>query len=189
MHYDSCGGASGGKLSAQDRAGASRLYSNNLCGVTSYGRGVGQVPRTCPGGELQAGLCYNTCAAGYSGVGPVCWQRCPSGYRDDGALCRRDVVIIPAERSRCPWYDVCGLTFARGCSQCPAGFINDGCTCRQNAHIFAKASYGRGVGTVPVCGAGLQKDAGLCYPACAAGTNPVGPMCWSCGCAAGGLVH
>ncbi|WP_166264632.1 hemopexin repeat-containing protein [Marinobacter caseinilyticus] len=28
--------------------------------------------------EIDAGLCYKTCAAGSYGVGPVCWNRCPT---------------------------------------------------------------------------------------------------------------
>lgn len=42
-----------------------------------------------------------------------------------------------------------------------------------------KDSYGRGVGTIPNCSAGLQNDAGLCYKACNAGMHGVGPVCWS----------
>ncbi|WP_437673225.1 hypothetical protein [Sorangium sp. So ce131] len=146
----------------------------------SYGRGVGAVPSLCGAGEqYDAGLCYPTCASGYYGVGPVCWQSCPSGYTDDGLTCRRDAHIINANNSSCPWYDVCGLTFAKGCSTCPSGYANDGCTCRRDAHIFAKSSYGRGVGSVPTsCGAGQQYDAGLCYPTCASGYSGVGPVCW-----------
>jgi hypothetical protein len=153
---------------------------DNIRAKPSYGRGAGTVPTSCGAGrQNDAGLCYPLCAAGYSGVGPVCWQQCPAGYNDDGAFCRRDAHIFGSDNSACPWYDVCGVTFARGCSVCPAGYQNDGCTCRRDAHIFAKSSYGRGVGTVPTsCGAGRQNDAGLCYPLCAAGFTGVGPVCW-----------
>src|SRR5262252_3026812 len=43
-----------------------------------------------------------------------------------------------------------------------------------------KQTYTRGVGTVPTadCGAGNEKDAGLCYPKCRAGYKGVGPVCW-----------
>ncbi|MDC0682364.1 hypothetical protein [Sorangium atrum] len=146
----------------------------------SYGRGVGTAPTLCGAGQqYDAGLCYPACASGYYGVGPVCWQSCPSGYSDDGLTCRRDAQIINANNSACPWYDACGLTFAKGCSTCPTGYTNDGCTCRRDAHIFAKSSYGRGAGSVPTsCGAGQQYDAGLCYPACASGYSGAGPVCW-----------
>ncbi|WP_437967905.1 hypothetical protein WMF04_00790 [Sorangium sp. So ce260] len=146
----------------------------------SYGRGVGAAPTLCGAGQqYDAGLCYPLCASGYYGVGPVCWQSCPSGYTDDGLTCRRNAQIINADNSACPWYDVCGLTFAKGCSVCPAGYANDGCTCRIDAHIFGKSSYGRGVGSVPTsCGAGQQYDAGLCYPTCGSGYSGAGPVCW-----------
>ena len=153
---------------------------DNIRAKPSYGRGVGVVPRDCGAGrEYDAGLCYPDCNPGYDGAGPVCWQYCPSGYHDDGALCRRDAHIFGSDNSDCPWYDVCGLTFARGCSSCPSGYHNDGCTCRRDAHIFAKDSYGRGVGTVPdSCQGGMEYDAGLCYTPCASGYSGVGPVCW-----------
>ncbi len=146
---------------------------------STYGRGAG-TPLQCGAGmQYDAGLCYPTCAAGYYGVGPVCWQSCPAGYTDDGAFCRRDARIIGANTSSCPWYDACGLTFARGCSQCPAGYANDGCTCRIDAHIFAKATYGRSLGQVPnTCPGGTHQDGALCYPYCASGYYGVGPVCW-----------
>lgn len=68
----------------------------------SYGRGAGTVPTVCdPGNELDAGLCYPTCTAGYHGVGPVCWpdaqaygrgagtvpDACSGGMVKDAGLC------------------------------------------------------------------------------------------------------
>jgi hypothetical protein len=38
--------------------------------------------------------------------------------------------------------------------------------------------YGRGVGTLPTCGAGLVYDGGLCYTPCQANYTGVGPVCW-----------
>lgn len=99
-----------------------------------------------PTAEKNGAFCYPLCKAGYHGVGPVCWASCPSGYTDDGATCRQDVQIFSADNSKCPWYDKCGLTFAKSCSTCPAGYANDGCTCRRDVHILAKDSYGRGAG-------------------------------------------
>lgn len=152
---------------------------NNILAKPSYGRGVGTIPAGCSSGEYDVGLCRRPCPPGFDGVGPVCWRRCPAGMNDDGAFCRRDVQIISSNNSACPWYDVCGLTFARGCSTCPPGFQNDGCTCRIDAWIFAKESHGRGVGDLPTsCGAGQEYDAGLCYPVCRSGFNGVGPVCW-----------
>ena len=163
---------------------------NNILAKPSFSRGVAVAPNSCgPGREYDAGLCYPLCAAGFHGVGPVCWQDCPPGYNDDGATCRRDANIIGANNSACPWYDKCGLTFARGCSVCPAGFNNDGCTCRIDVHIFAKSTQTRGVGSVPNgCAAGMEYDAGLCYSPCGAGFHGVGPVCWGT-CPAGFADH
>ncbi|HEX9944871.1 MAG TPA: hypothetical protein VGG03_22910 [Thermoanaerobaculia bacterium] len=126
----------------------------------SYGRGVGVVPTDCgPGREYDAGLCYPLCPPGYTGVGPMCW---------------RGGSIITADNSNCPWYDKCGLTFARGCSVCPPGYANDGCSCR-----IDPSSLTRGVGSVPDrCQGGLEYDAGLCYTPCTSGYHGVGPVCW-----------
>lgn len=154
------------------------LTAPDFCWKGSYGRGVGSVPDSCPGKQQDAGLCYPWCASGYFGVGPVCWQQCPAGYTDDGAFCRRDAHIFGANNSQCPWYDTCGVTFARGCSKCPAGYITDGCTCRRDAHIFAKSSYGRGAGAPMQCNGALEYDAGLCYNHCQAEYDGVGPVCW-----------
>ncbi len=44
------------------------------CWKSAYGRGVGKAIHTCSDGEeLDGLLCYPTCKAGFSGVGPVCW--------------------------------------------------------------------------------------------------------------------
>jgi cytochrome c556 len=79
--YDKCGVAA--------KKGCSRCpagYSNDGCtcrrnahifAKSTYGRGAGSVPQTCGAGqELDAGLCYGRCAAGFRGVGPVCWESC-----------------------------------------------------------------------------------------------------------------
>lgn len=155
------------------------LADDTVCEMRSaYDRGVGVPPDACPPRHRkQAGLCYPKCRSGYDGVGPVCWKRCKSGYHDDGAFCRRDVSIIAADNRACPWYDMCGLTFARGCSTCPGGYVNDGCTCRRDAHIYAKQSYGRGVGQPMICRDGHEADAGLCYPLCDEGFDGVAFMC------------
>jgi hypothetical protein len=42
-----------------------------------------------------------------------------------------------------------------------------------------KATYGRGVGTIPtVCASGQTNDAALCYTNCRAGYTGAGPACW-----------
>ena len=62
---------------------------------------------TCkPNEELQAGLCYTKCRAGYHGVGPVCWadsenvgigtviglEDCPKGWFTEGLICREPIT-------------------------------------------------------------------------------------------------
>ena len=83
-----------------------------------------------------------------------------------------------ADTSRCPSYDLCGLTLAKGCSVCPSGFTNDGCTCRRDAHIFSKQSYYRGAGSPLQCSAALDEDAGLCYAHCANGYDSAATTCY-----------
>ncbi|MBI4512063.1 MAG: hypothetical protein HY698_20695 [Deltaproteobacteria bacterium] len=152
---------------------------NGVCWRQTTTRGAGTIPMECPDGERSGLLCYPECNPGFTGVGPVCWEDCPQGYKDDGAFCRKDAVIIGADTSRCPWYDACGLTFAKNCSRCPKGYKNDGCTCRIDAHIFAKRSYGRGAGWGASCADGLERDASLCYPPCKPDYVGVGPVCWA----------
>ncbi|GIL87782.1 hypothetical protein Vretifemale_15825 [Volvox reticuliferus] len=150
-----------------------------ICDSVAYGRGVGLVPSSCPAGyERNGALCYPNCASGFYGVGPVCWQICPSSYTDIGAICSRPVSGISSTRN-CPWYDVCGLTFARGCSSCPSDYHNDGCTCSRGDQSFAKQSYGRGAGIGLTCSGDQDYDAGLCYTKCRPGYNGVGPVCWA----------
>jgi hypothetical protein len=131
----------------------------------------------CPNAEKNGLLCYPPCREGFSGAGPVCWQRCPEGYTDDGAFCRRNAHIISADNSRCPSYDLCGLTFSRGCSKCPEGYQNDGCTCRRDVHIFAKETHTRGVGSPMSCAAGKEQIAALCYGDCPSGYRKDGVYC------------
>ena len=43
------------------------------------------IPLTCPPGkQYDAGLCYNSCRAGYKGAGPVCWGQAPQGWVECG---------------------------------------------------------------------------------------------------------
>jgi len=131
----------------------------------------------CPSGKVEdGGLCYVPCEAGYEGVGPVCWQICPPGYIDTGAFCQPEIVC--GNNNNCPLDDKCGLFSAKGCVKCPAGFTADGCLCFDGT-LFAKKTYGRGVGSVMICAAGLEYDAGLCYPPCPKGLQGIGPVCWA----------
>src|SRR5262249_21910010 len=82
------------------------------------------------------------------------------------------------DNSACPWYDRCGVTFARGCSWCPPGYANDACTCRRDASIFAKPNYWRGGGTALPCGWDPQCDVGTCYRRSAAGASGSAAFCY-----------
>jgi hypothetical protein len=159
-------------------AAAQAVSTAGVCWRRTTTRGAGTLPTDCANADRSGALCYPRCPAGFAGVGPVCWQSCPAGYRDDGALCRRDASLVSADNSRCPWYDKCGITLAKGCSKCPDGYANDGCVCRRDVHIFAKATRTRGAGWTLGCAPGLDMDAGLCYPACPAGSQGKGPVCW-----------
>ena len=48
------------------------------CMKPSYDRGVGQLMSCSSGMQRDAGLCYNGCSNGFTGVGPVCWNQCPA---------------------------------------------------------------------------------------------------------------
>jgi hypothetical protein len=138
----------------------------------SYGRGAGVGLICAPNQEAQGGLCYPKCAATHYGVGPVCWQRCPAGYADHGVTCYRGIfdffgkntygrgaggpvnTCAPGlERNGSLCYPRCNAGFYGAgpvCFQrCPTGYTDDGALCRKDAHIFAKASYGRGAGEAP----------------------------------------
>lgn len=43
---------------------------------SSYGRGVGIIPKDCGHKQYNAGLCYPHCKNEYYGVGPLCWKSC-----------------------------------------------------------------------------------------------------------------
>lgn len=103
----------------------------------------------------------------------LCCASCPSGYTDDGCFCRKDAHIfakdtygrgvgtVPNQCGSGRENDagLCYPTCAAGYDgvgpvcweRCPSGFIDDGAFCRKDAHIFAKDTYGRGVGTIPEC--------------------------------------
>ena len=104
------------------------------------------------GQQLDGGLCYPLCASGYYGVGPFCYEACRPGEVNDGFFCRVPASVLSAGTNRCPWYDKCGLTFAKGCSKCPVGYKNDGCTCRRDSTSRLKSAYDRGAGTAVTCG-------------------------------------
>ncbi len=69
------------------------------------------------------------------------------------------------------------------CPLCPAhgGTACAGALCREKGSIktIVKKTYGRGAGSLMHCAAGLEEDAGLCYPPCPDSSySGVGPLCW-----------
>ena len=131
----------------------------------AYGRGVG-TPMTCGANEqYDAGLCYQYCQTGYTGVGPVCWKDNASYGRGVGS-----VATLTCGTNQ----DLdAGLCY----DKCSTGYHGVGPVCWTDSAL----SYGRGAGSAlsSWCPAGKQQDAGLCYDYCASGYNGVGPVCWS----------
>jgi len=150
--------------------------SMNVCWRDTYGRGAGNIPRSCKETwERSGALCYPVCQTNYTGAGPVCWENCPAGFKDIGPICR----LSSESYYPCPWYDICGLTFAKGCLQCSRdGFKRSGCGCKIPGKTTVKKSYGRGFGSFPGCTNEQQKNGLLCYDHCKDDFIGVGPVCW-----------
>jgi len=158
--------------------GVSQAADGNLtvCWREAYARNYATIPNYCEDGtEISQGACYPKCKEGFTGVGKVCWQSCPENYTDVGLLC-----VYPGDTYfPCPWYDVCGLTVAKGCLNCTKeGYSKDGCACRRPNKTIPKQSYGRGAGSPPKCKPPLVEDKGLCYENCKEDFVAVGPICW-----------
>lgn len=135
--------------------------------AVAYGRGAG-VPMSCASDqEYDAGLCYDLCADGYDGVGPVCWKQ--------DASYGRGVGTIPSLCGAGEEMDA-GLCYP----VCADGYDGVGPVCWSTRPL----SYGRGAGTIPsniwtgACPTGKENQAGLCYWYCDAGYTGVGPVCW-----------
>ena len=101
------------------------------------------------------------CPTGTEQNGQLCYPLCEAGFTGAGPVCYKN---------------------------CPVGYTDDGALCRLDAHIFAKASYGRGGGTGLVCATNQEAQGGLCYPRCIASHYGVGPVCWQ-RCPAGYADH
>lgn len=133
----------------------------------AYGRGVG-VPMSCASDqEYDAGLCYQQCAEGYDGVGPVCWKQNASYGRGVGTIPNLCAAGEEMDAGLC--YPVCAQ-----------GYDGVGPVCWSTRPL----SYGRGAGTIPIniwtgaCPSGKENQAGLCYWYCDSGYHGVGPVCW-----------
>ncbi len=74
-------------------AGFSGTYLDPM--KNTYARGAGTVPTDCTPKQRDAGLCYNACPAGFTGVGPVCWNSCSANKIDKtscGMGCAKDTA-------------------------------------------------------------------------------------------------
>ncbi len=101
------------------------------------------------------------CPTGLEQNGVLCYPKCQEGFYGDGPICVK---------------------------RCPTGYTDDIALCRKDAHIFAKASYGRGGGTGLICAANQEAQGRLCYPKCIPSHYGVGPVCWQ-RCPAGFADH
>jgi hypothetical protein len=158
--------------------GVSNHTSNDtmpVCWRETYCRGLGHIPTYCKEGYEHSGiLCYPECKANYTGHGQICWENCPEGYEDAGAKC----VIPPDSYYPCPWYDICGITTAKGCMKCKEGYKKARCKCEKPGKVIFKKSYNRGKGEAPGCKPNTTEEAGFCYPLCKEGWDGTGPVCW-----------
>ncbi len=59
------------------------------CQKKTYDRGVGGLMSCAAGQDYDAGLCYDKCRSGFTGVGFVCWADCPKGWKNCGASCAK----------------------------------------------------------------------------------------------------
>jgi hypothetical protein len=157
-----------------------------FCGKPTYFRNIGTVPDCSPAQVKDAGLCYEPCRDGYSGVGPVCYANCPAGWKDTGVACIKDSYGNGAglplnecgekEMDAGLCYNKCKDGY-KGVSAvcwktCPNGWRDTGIACQ-------KDSYGNGAGsTLNYCG-DKEMDAGLCYNKCSDGYKGAGPVCWA----------
>ena len=110
------------------------------------------------------------------GIGTIP-KECPPGKELKNLLCRNHCKANHTGVGFLCW------------KNCDPGYKNDGLTCRRPKplHIYGRTAYNRGVGTIRVCGEGLENKAGLCYKKCKPGYVGVGPVCWGqCG---GSLPH
>jgi len=146
----------------------------------SYGRGTGEPLRCADNEEMNAGLCYAKCQAGYKGVGPACWQEpCPAGFRDDGTFCAKPQSYDTG--AGYPWkFGDKAFDFDTGPrSRCEADNGKDNC-------------YRSGDIWYPKCRTNFHKVGDLvCSPDCPSGMPDIGVSCTkkSYGRSAGVPIH
>lgn len=162
--------------------------------TAAVARADDNLPLCEAGQEYDAGLCYDPCSEGYSGVGPVCWERCPVDFIDDGAFCRKNAVITAkdsygrgaGEPMTCAsteeldgalCYPLCNDGYSGEgpvCWQsCPTGYTDTGLFCRKNGTTITKASFP----ATQTCPSGYTNVAGVCWQNCPANYDDTGAFC------------
>jgi len=182
--------------------------TQTFCWKDSYGRGVGTIPSECGTKQKLGALCYEPCPSGYTRIGLDCLQNCPTGFRDDGLFCRnaeygrgvgyawwyRDGFSFSGMFKRCEADNGkgnCEKYLAMVYPKCKPGYSPFGCCiCRPTVpdcnalgmngglDLSCTKKLVLGSPSPADCAAGLEYDAGLCYPKCKTGYNGVGPVCW-----------
>lgn len=160
-----------------------------FCWKSSYGRGVGTIPKSCDTDhpDKHVGMCYKRCPPNYEGAVTMCLQNCPSGYINTGFFCHIDKALIVSAK-----IDICN-----GSTSCPSGYTNLGLLCGLTTPSVPNGYTGtgldlirdrtdRGSGIAPEgCDDGKENSAGLCYPKCKTNYSGAGPVCWKMQCPSG----
>ena len=130
--------------------------------------------------DEDAGLCYDKCDKGYTGVGPVCWANsnnigagqlkdCPAGWTNDGLTCRKPISCEPVR-----WDGCCSRTWPGICWGCLRGGACSG-----------GQVIGRMDGSLKCPTTNPTVIDGLCYKNCPSDTpNRVAGMPYLCSAAA-----
>jgi hypothetical protein len=161
---------------------ANPLNRKEFCWIDSYGRGAGTIPNACPvGSNNTAGICYQPCASGAKNVAGVCWDSCRDGFADTGTGCQNKESIsytpkLPCTKRTPKW---AGHTCVMwGAPDCRDGYKAAAGVCwNKETSYYIKGTKPQST-SLPNCASSKQKDAGLCYDACRAGSKGVGPVCW-----------
>jgi microsomal dipeptidase-like Zn-dependent dipeptidase len=90
-----------------DDGGTCRL-DPHIIGKQSYDR-VSGARLTCGGSKhAEAGLCYEACRPGETGIANKCWGPCPAGFHNDGLTCRKTLEIVAKKAPYIPQFSAVG---------------------------------------------------------------------------------
>lgn len=157
-------------------------------------------PADCPDGYTNtSGACFRlsaattldassmTCKGGETKLDSRCFKPCEAGFTAAGANCIRPAATVAADKMTCKAGFTKDSKTNRCIAECAAGFTNTGEACVRNAEIkgieamTCKAgetrSGGRCLPAGGMCAKGEVLQGGLCYSACAPGTEAVGGSC------------